>query len=405
MADAKILLGYKDSAWFTANASIVLLEGQVVFLKNDSYGRYKIGNGVTALSALPFSADWILLALDTKANNSHVHELDEVNGLEDALAGKADTAHDHELNEVSGLQTALDGKAANSHSHAIADVTGLQTALDGKAASAHNHAISDVTGLQTALDGKAASSHSHAISDVTGLQAALEEKANKTALFDPRNRTEWVEEFMTGGSETGEIGSHNWEAISASSGTTTAQAATAGHPGVYRISCGTTSAAGRSALYCGQSVLQLGGGSIEVEMGINIGQVPDGTNTFTIEAGLGDTPSGTTTDGVYFYFDRAVSTTNWLARAVSNSVGNNTDTGVALATGWVSLKIVIDANATEVKYYINGTLVATVTGDIPSAAGRSCAPQFKVTGSAGTGANRYIDADYFKFCQLFTTPR
>jgi hypothetical protein len=220
-----------------------------------------------------------------------------------------------------------------------------------------------------------------------------------------RYRTFWFEEFMTGGVETGEIGMMNWEAVSANGGSTTAQAATAGRPGQYRVTCGNTLAAGRSTLYLGQSVVQLGGGAIEIECGINIGQVPDGTNTFSIEAGLGDTPSGTTTDGVYFLFDRAVSTTNWQGRSVSNSVGTNSDTGVAIASGWVAFKIIIDDTAAEVKYYINDALVATITTNIPSGSGRSCAPQFKVIGSAGTGANRYIDADYYGFDQIFSSAR
>ena len=52
MADVIIQLGYKDSAWFTANASLVLAEGQKVHLLQT--GTYKLGDGVTQLSALSF---------------------------------------------------------------------------------------------------------------------------------------------------------------------------------------------------------------------------------------------------------------------------------------------------------------------------------------------------------------
>jgi len=47
-----IQLAYQNSAWFTANASVVLLVGQIVYLEQT--GTYKIGDGVTALSALSF---------------------------------------------------------------------------------------------------------------------------------------------------------------------------------------------------------------------------------------------------------------------------------------------------------------------------------------------------------------
>ena len=52
MANVDIKLGYKDSAWFTANATLVLLAGQVVYLQQT--GTYKLGDGVTQLSALSF---------------------------------------------------------------------------------------------------------------------------------------------------------------------------------------------------------------------------------------------------------------------------------------------------------------------------------------------------------------
>ena len=52
MANVDIQLGYKDSAWFTANATLVLLAGQSVHLLQT--GTYKIGDGTTQLSALSF---------------------------------------------------------------------------------------------------------------------------------------------------------------------------------------------------------------------------------------------------------------------------------------------------------------------------------------------------------------
>jgi len=53
IVNGSVQLGYKNSAWFTANAAIVLLAGQIVYL-DDQSGTYKLGDGVTALSALSF---------------------------------------------------------------------------------------------------------------------------------------------------------------------------------------------------------------------------------------------------------------------------------------------------------------------------------------------------------------
>lgn len=52
IVDGSLQLGYKNTAWFTANASLVLLVGQIVYLEQT--GTYKIGDGTTQLSALSF---------------------------------------------------------------------------------------------------------------------------------------------------------------------------------------------------------------------------------------------------------------------------------------------------------------------------------------------------------------
>ncbi len=52
MANVDIQLGYKNSAWFTTNAALILKVGQVVYLEQT--GTYKIGDGVTVLSSLSF---------------------------------------------------------------------------------------------------------------------------------------------------------------------------------------------------------------------------------------------------------------------------------------------------------------------------------------------------------------
>jgi hypothetical protein len=53
MADAIILQGHLTQAQFDANPTFVLGDGQIAWLKDDS-GKFKKGDGVTALIALPF---------------------------------------------------------------------------------------------------------------------------------------------------------------------------------------------------------------------------------------------------------------------------------------------------------------------------------------------------------------
>ena len=50
---AGVRLGNKSAAWFTANPNVLLGDGQLVYL-NDNSGQYKKGDGTTILSSLPF---------------------------------------------------------------------------------------------------------------------------------------------------------------------------------------------------------------------------------------------------------------------------------------------------------------------------------------------------------------
>ena len=52
IVNGSLELGYKNTAWFAANPTLVLKEGQIVYLEQT--GTYKIGNGVSTLSALSF---------------------------------------------------------------------------------------------------------------------------------------------------------------------------------------------------------------------------------------------------------------------------------------------------------------------------------------------------------------
>jgi hypothetical protein len=76
MANVDIRLGYKDSAWFTANATLVLKAGQTVHLLQT--GTYKIGDGTTQLSVLLFlgsSATSTDLIVATVVNKTGVNLL------------------------------------------------------------------------------------------------------------------------------------------------------------------------------------------------------------------------------------------------------------------------------------------------------------------------------------------
>jgi len=111
MANVNIQLGYKDSAWFTANATLVLLAGQVVYLQQT--GQYKIGDGTTQLQNLVFQG----LAQETQLVTATVVNKTGVNLLaSNYQAVKVSTAQ--------GQRLAVDFAQANNDNNS-ADTIGL----------------------------------------------------------------------------------------------------------------------------------------------------------------------------------------------------------------------------------------------------------------------------------------
>jgi len=114
MANVNIQLGYKDSAWFTANATLVLLAGQVVYLQQT--GQYKIGNGVTQLSALAFLGSSVI-ATETQLVTATVVNKTGVNLLaSNYQAVKVSTAQ--------GQRLAINFAQANNDNNSV-DTIGL----------------------------------------------------------------------------------------------------------------------------------------------------------------------------------------------------------------------------------------------------------------------------------------
>ena len=157
------------------------------------------------------------------SKEDHVHSLDEVCGLCDALAGKSDIDHLHDKRyyirgvdtfefdmqphthpitdvcrlciELSCIDEKISGKADINHVHSTSEVVDLDNqlrclteALAGKSdighthdnypISAHTHKLSDVCKLTDCLNDKACKNHKHKISDVSNLQTCLNNKSD-----------------------------------------------------------------------------------------------------------------------------------------------------------------------------------------------------------------------------------
>jgi hypothetical protein len=140
--------------------------------------------------------------------------------------------------------------------------------------------------------------------------------------------------------------------------------------GIMRMSTGGDTT-GRASLWLGPTSgnnIRLGGGLLayDWQARVRINYVADGTNTYEMHCGLTTSVgSGSEVHSISFVINN--SSANWICRTNDNFNVTNTGSGVAVATNtWVYLRFTVNAAADEAKFYINGTLVATVTSNIPT---------------------------------------
>jgi hypothetical protein len=202
----------------------------------------------------------------------------------------------------------------------------------------------------------------------------------------------------------------SWGIGTANSGTVTEQAALDnGHTGLISFNTNASTNAQASCLLgsnSGQDIL-LGGGRLITEFLIQLSALSDGTDTYTLYIGLGTAFNVEPTNGCYFRYTHGTNSGNWQVKTADNSTRTtgNTATAVAAST-WTRLTIDVNADATSVSFYVNGTEVtgSPITTNIPTAAGRNCEPNIILLKSAGTN-NRSLYLDLFWFYQHLTTSR
>jgi hypothetical protein len=121
----------------------------------------------------------------------------------------------------------------------------------------------------------------------------------------------------------------------------------------------------------------------------------DGTDSFRIFCGfLSSYDSGTapTTRSAGLFYDN--NNSNWQAYTYNSSVGTITDTGVAaIADGSFNTFLTRCNGTSSVEFFINNSLVATHTTNIPST---NVCPTLHIRKTAGTN-NRQIRSDWVRF--------
>jgi hypothetical protein len=161
--------------------------------------------------------------------------------------------------------------------------------------------------------------------------------------------------------------------------------------------------------------LSLGGGVWNFETSINISVLSSVTDRYrTIHgfASIGANVNAVETDGVFFTYDEGgtlngtAASPNWQCVTVANSVRTLTTTSTAVTAGaWHKLRIEINAAGTSVGFYLNGTLLATHTTNIPLFSNlRYVIMKQGMAKTAGITA-RTMFCDYIGYENILTTSR
>jgi hypothetical protein len=161
------------------------------------------------------------------------------------------------------------------------------------------------------------------------------------------------------------------------------------------------------------AILWFGAGVWNFETSININTLSDATNRFRWLSGFGSNGANTQEgDGVFFTYDEGgtlngtAASPNWQCVSVANLVRTLTTTSVAVTNGaWTKLRIEINATGTSAAFYVNGTLVATHTTNIPLASNnRFVLVKQGIYKTLGTTA-RLVYCDYLGYENILTTAR
>jgi hypothetical protein len=159
-----------------------------------------------------------------------------------------------------------------------------------------------------------------------------------------------------------------------------------------------------------------GGGTWVFETFVNVEILSDASNRFRFISGFGNAATnGSESNGTFFTYDEGATqngtaaSLNWQTQTCNASVRTLTTTSVAVTAGaWTKLRIEVNAAATSVAFYINGTLVATHTTNIPKWLAANNPRGFNVKQSIvktiGT-TTRSVFCDYFGYENYLTTPR
>ena len=205
----------------------------------------------------------------------------------------------------------------------------------------------------------------------------------------------WVGAGCTDYLESGFFSSVNGPFTRITSGTgstATSIAGEAGAPGVTSFSTGTDTT-GRAASMTSAEALTTTDGVWRWRARFRVPTASDGTDTFALAAGFFSSITTATapTRAAFFRYQHSVN--SGLLEAVCRNAGSeagsvfSTSVNPVAASGYIDLEIEIDQPSGNAKFYSSGTLLTTISTNVPSG---TIGAGINIVKSAGTTARTFV---------------
>lgn len=187
------------------------------------------------------------------------------------------------------------------------------------------------------------------------------------------------------------------------------QAATSNaHPGIIQNNSFTTNAfislGEQISGAASEPTIILGGGSITVNWVIKINTLSVLGTRYVLRMGIGDTFNADLANGIYFEYTDTENSGDWVGKTASGSTRTTANSAIAADTSYHNFQISVNASASSVSYFIDGTQIANspITTNIPTAA---ITPFISMVATTGTISASSISVDLFYMTQTLTTSR
>ena len=212
---------------------------------------------------------------------------------------------------------------------------------------------------------------------------------------DPFATLNLVDDFIHVAGDESQTGDTNWE----QTGETLVIGGVANHPGIIGLGNNSSGGIFKTDSATTSSIF-LGSGILTIEFLVMI----DALSTSNVYIGLGrGAVLSEPTSGVYFFYASGTNSGKWVGKTAAASVRSSANSANTVTAGqWDRLKIVVNAAASSVSFYVNGSEITNspLATNIPTLAVSPMA----VLNYAGA-STIIVNIDLFSMTYALTTPR